>query len=288
MTTTSHPDAGARQDGMASSSGSLSLLTSRLGSAAFKELSLPLCTTCSTQTSYQGPDLDLQSDDSEYKCRVCLDPRQYIGISGQKWTTLGTLPGSQDRPLSNDFTEVIPGSLWTFKTRPSFGIGQRAFLIKDEAVDGLVMWDCVAYLDDDTLKTIDAISDGKGLSHMVISHPHFYSTIATWIAAFPSATLWLAKEDCDEWFQRADVLQERATNEGIGSRISLLHEEQTAIDPSAHIKVLLLGGHFPGSLVLLWNDILFVADTVQVVPSGRYKSDQPQRSSVTSVSFMWR
>jgi hypothetical protein len=266
---------------------SLDLLSRRLGNAASTELSMPLCVTCSCQTSYKGKDLDLTSSDSDYKCQICLDPRQYIGTSGQKWTTLKNLISDQISPRYNDFDEMIPGSLWTFKTRPSFGIGQRAFLIKDPSVKGLIMWDCVAYLDDSTLEKIDQISEGHGISHTIVSHPHYYSTTATWAAAFPSMTLWLAQEDFQKWYQR-DELMHKSSDGGVGSRISLVKKEQTVIDSAAKVKILLLGGHFPGSLVLLWNDILFIADTIQVVPSALYKSDQPQRPGVTSVTFLWR
>lgn len=48
------------------------------------DLERPLCETCSTQTSYQGADLDLESDDADHKCPICLDPRQYIGPTGQR------------------------------------------------------------------------------------------------------------------------------------------------------------------------------------------------------------
>lgn len=46
------------------------------------ELELPLCVTCSTQTSYTGPDLGLDADDTPYKCAICADPRQFIGRQG--------------------------------------------------------------------------------------------------------------------------------------------------------------------------------------------------------------
>lgn len=280
-------DIGSKAGAAHSTTRSLALLSSRLGEAAAVELELPLCATCSAQTSYSGKDLDLKASDSAYKCPICLDPRQYIGVHGQKWTTLRSLIENAEKPLYNDFHELLDGSLWTFKTRPAFGIGQRAFLLKDPRFDGLVMWDCVAYLDDDTLKAIDRLSDGKGIAHMIVSHPHYYSTTATWLAAFPSMTLWLTKEDFHDWYPRRELVQ-GVGGAGLAGRIKLVDAEQTAVGPAGHVKILLLGGHFPGSLVLLWNDILFIADTIQVVPSGLYKSDQPQRPDVASVTFLWR
>lgn len=256
--------------------GNLDLLSSRLGQHQ-SDLDLPLCVTCSTQTSYKGDDLDCQASDAAYKCPICLDPRQYIGIEGQKWTTLRTL--IESNTYHNDFHELVAGQVWTIKTRPAFGVGQRAFLLKT-AQGELIMWDCVAYLDDATLHEIDRLSGGKGISHMVVSHPHYYSTTATWLAAFPQMTLWLAQEDFEEWYQRRELVKSP-------SRIKLIGKIQVQTDVS-EVKILLLGGHFPGSLVLLFKDMLFIADTIQVVPSGRYKSDQPQRRDVISVSFLWR
>lgn len=273
--------------------GSLSMLSDRLGEASSTELQLPMCVTCSAQTSYNGKDLEIESEDSTYKCPICLDPRQYIGTSGQKWTTLQSLilNDPKGKRLYNDFEELIPGSLWTFKTRPAFGIGQRAFLLKDSNIKGVVMWDCVAYIDDDTLEKIDEISDHQGISHMIVSHPHYYSTTATWTAAFPAMKLWLAKVDFHAWYPRSELLSEAGKEDGdsdVASRIRLVDEEQTSVDVDGRVKILLLGGHFPGSLVLLWKDILFIADTIQVVPSGLYKSDQPQRPNVASFTFLWR
>lgn len=279
----------AKSTGEPTSEPSCADLSKRLGARASTELDLPLCATCSTQTTYKGNDLDIASDDSEYKCRICLDPRQYIGRNGQKWTSLRKIIETPNGRLYNDFEELVPGSLWTFKTRPAFGIGQRAFLIKEAGTKGLVMWDCVAYLDDATLQVIDDISGGEGIAHMVVSHPHYYSTTATWLAAFPSMTLWLAGVDFQDWYPRRELVGgAEATDAALAGRIKLVHDEQTQVDAQGNVTILLLGGHFPGSLVLLWNKILFIADTIQVVPSGLYKSDEPQRPGVASVTFLWR
>lgn len=48
-----------------------------------------------------------------------------------------------------------------------------------------------------------------------------------------------------------------------------------------------VGGHFPGSSVLLWKETkkLLVADSVMVVPSGVYHVDR--LPGTTSFTFMW-
>lgn len=267
-----------QQEANAQASSSSQELRARLGEVAERELSTPLCVTCSTQTSFEG--LDLNAEDSNHKCKICLDPRQYIGPTGQKWTTLERLINDPEKRFRNDFSEIIPDQLWTFKTRPSFGIGQRAFLMKDDESEGLIMWDCVAFIDDETLSNIDRLSKGKGISHMIISHPHYYSTTATWTRAFPQMKIWLARVDYDDWYQRDD-------NNDIADRIVFIDQEQADIGRGGQTKALLLGGHFPGSLVLLYKDNLLIADTIQVVPSGLYKSHEKQRPNVTSVSFLW-
>ncbi|KAL7006518.1 hypothetical protein EMMF5_003939 [Cystobasidiomycetes sp. EMM_F5] len=259
-------------------------------------LRMPLCETCSTQTSYADEDLSLESKDSIYKCPICLDPRQFIGPDGQKWTTLERLLTNADHLYHNKFTEHIPGKVWWFKTYPSFGIGQRSFLIKD-GDNGLVVWDCVAFIDDETLSFIDKISNGKGIAHMVVSHPHYYSSTAVWAATFPQMQVWLAKVDFIEFYQRFDIRQAYEKmhsaytasddNASIAGRLQLLEETQTSIPDFPNFSILLLGGHFPGSIVLLWKDVLFVADTIQVILSARYKSDEPQREGVASVAFLW-
>ena len=207
-------------------------------------------------------------EQSGYKCPICLDPRQYIGPKGQKWTTLPRI--IQQEKYRNDFAELIEGHVWTVRTQPAFGIGQRAFLIKDDGVDGLVMWDCIAYLDDETLARIDQLSDGRGIAHMVVSHPHYYSTTAIWAAAFPRMKLWLAKVDFPDWYQREDIKaasvdkQASPFAQSVANQLRWVEEEQTKLDAAAPFTILLLGGHFPGSLVLLWRDALFIADTIQV------------------------
>jgi hypothetical protein len=255
------------------------------------DLDFPLCAICSTQTTWEQKNISLEAEDTDYKCKICQDPRQYIGRNGQKWTTLRSMLEDNEKKYRNVFEELIPGELWAFRTQPAFGIGQRAFLIKDPAVEGLVMWDCVAYLDDATLAKIDELSHGKGIRHLVISHCHYYSTSTIWTATFPQMEIWLQRKDFFDWYQREDIVdaaRSQDSNHTVVTRIRWVTREQTFVSEGAPFTILLLGGHFPGSLVLLWRDILLVADTIQVIQSGLYKSSEAQRPGITSVSFMWR
>ncbi|KAL8825850.1 MAG: hypothetical protein Q9191_004163 [Dirinaria sp. TL-2023a] len=51
------------------------------------------------------------------------------------------------------------------------------------------------------------------------------------------------------------------------------------------VKAVKLGGHFPGSLVLLWEKKLFVADTLFMVPSAY--TPHPRPSGQTTFAFQW-
>ena len=49
--------------------------------------------------------------------------------------------------------------------------------------------------------------------------------------------------------------------------------------------VILAGGHFPGSLLLHWNDNLFIADTIFTSPSAT--NPVPGKAGVISFTFFW-
>lgn len=58
-------------------------------------------------------------------------------------------------------------------------------------------------------------------------------------------------------------------------------------DENAAIVIVKTGGHFPGSTVLWWKPLktLLSADTIAVVPSGRYWVDRPKGTA--SFTFLW-
>lgn len=246
----------------------------RLGPHFEMESGMPLCTTCSTQTNARDA-YDFDAEDSDYKCTICADPRQYIGYQGQRWTTLKDLHSRGT--YHNQFEELIPGSVWTMRCEPAFGIGQRTFFIKDKLHKGLIMWDCSAYVDDATLAYIDEISDGHGITHAAISHPHYYSTSMLWVALFPQMKMWLPTNDFKDWHPRFDVVnaigmaEEVQTSDAqkIARQINFVTQERTPLEHGSPFTILRLGGHFREAIVLHWRDVLFIADIIQVVPSGR-------------------
>jgi hypothetical protein len=195
-----------------------------------------LCTTCGTQypASAQGPPA----------CPICQDSRQYVGWTGQKWTSLDLLSQTH----KNVILQEEPG-LYSIHTQPDFAIGERAFLVKTPA--GNLLWDCVALLDDDTKCEIRHLG---GIAAIAISHPHYYTTMVEWSRAFDDAPIFLHELD-RKWTMRPDPsihFWSGETKELVGGT--------TAIRT---------GGHFDGFQVVLWRS---PADSQGVLLAG----DQPE------------
>jgi hypothetical protein len=98
-----------------------------------------ICVTCGTQF-----DATLVEPNA---CPICLDERQYVGHSGQKWTTLN----EYKKTHRNLFTEEA--DLHSIHPQPKAGIGQRAFVVRTK--EGNVLWDCVPPLDDATVEAVN-------------------------------------------------------------------------------------------------------------------------------------
>src|SRR3712207_4179649 len=116
----------------------------------------------------------VQTESPPPACPICEDERQYVPARGQSWTTLEALRG----PHTNGWRRLEP-DLLALLTFPSFGIGQRALLVRTPA--GNLLWDCVALLDDATEALIRGLG---GLAGVAISHPHYYTTMVEWGRAF--------------------------------------------------------------------------------------------------------
>lgn len=137
--------------------------------------------------------------------------------------------------------------MYTITTEPKVGIGQRAFFLQTPS--GNVLWDLIAYLDEET---VEFIQRKGGLKAIVISHPHYYTTHLDWARTF-GCPVYVARED-EEWLCQKDEVGVRKFIEG---------QREVIVDGIEAIKV---GGHFPGSLVLLWEKKLFIADTIVTTP----------------------
>jgi glyoxylase-like metal-dependent hydrolase (beta-lactamase superfamily II) len=205
-----------------------------------------ICVTCGTQYP--------RSTVPPKKCRICTEERQYVAWEGQKWTTMNEL---QKAGLGNSLA-VMERDLYEIVTKPSFAIGQRAFLIRTKA--GNVLWDCLSYLDQ---KTIRAVRRLGGIRSIAMSHPHYYSSMVDWSEAFDDAPIYISERD-REWVSRGS----RNIRFWAGGKLDLF----------AGLQLARLGGHFGGSCVLFWPagsegaGVILSGDTIAVAADRRWVS----------------
>ena len=198
-----------------------------------------ICATCGTQFA--------ETESPPPRCPICDDPRQFVPLSGQHWTTLEELR-AQHR---NVWQKYEPGLLGV-GTTPEFAIGQRALLLRTG--EGNFLWDCITLLDEATVELIYSLG---GLSAIAISHPHYYTTVVEWSRAFGNAPIHLHAAD-REWVMRPD------------GAIRFWDGEENELAPG--ITLHRCGGHFSGGTVLHWRDggegrgVLLTGDILQVTP----------------------
>ncbi|KAF9915876.1 hypothetical protein BX616_005167 [Lobosporangium transversale] len=209
-----------------------------------------VCVTCGTNTPSDVSGAPLKT------CIICDEPRQYIRAGGQEWTTLDELKASKKYKNVFTPTEADPEHMISIATTPQYAIGQRGILIRTPK--GNVLWDCITYIDQETIAKVKELG---GLKAIIISHPHYYSSLKEWSEAFGGIPVYTHIND-QKWVQRP------AENHIFweGTTLQLLDNEITVMCP---------GGHFDGSALLLWNKNLLVADTMMVAASRK------------SVSFMY-
>ncbi|MCJ1242885.1 hypothetical protein MMC30_000081 [Trapelia coarctata] len=226
--------------------------------ASTSTLDLLICGACGTQFS-------ATREDGKKDCRICDDPRQFVPPTGQAFTTLREMrEGKYENKWKQDEVDKRVWSVWT---EPKFGIGERAILL--QAAGGNVLWDLIAYLDEGTIEKIKSLG---GLKAIVISHPHYYTTYTEWARAF-GCPVYISAED-EKWLDRMDArdVERRIIKGGT----------ETIVEGVTAIKT---GGHFDGSLVLHWDEKLFIADTLLTVQSAYYHVDRPP--GTTSYAFMY-
>jgi glyoxylase-like metal-dependent hydrolase (beta-lactamase superfamily II) len=196
---------------------------------------LPVCVTCGVQ--FGGP---------AERCPICEDPRQYVPVSGQQWTTLDDLRRDHRNVVRDEagFTGI--------GTEPKLAIGQRALLVPWEGSN--LLWDCITLLDDETAAAVEARG---GLKAIAISHPHYYSAMVEWAHRFGCPVL--LHEADREWIMRPDDAIELWSGETreLGDGLTLVR----------------CGGHFAGGTVLHRADgTLLSGDIVQVIPDRTHVS----------------
>lgn len=143
------------------------------------------------------------------------------------WTDLDTVTATH----SNKWQQLEP-RLFGIKTVPAFAINQRALFL--QTPHGNILWDCIANLDPATKALVTALG---GISAIAISHPHYYTTMQEWAAAF-DAPVYLHASD-KEWVMRDSPA---------------IHFWEDALDIFPSVTLLRLGGHFAGGTVLHWQE----------------------------------
>src|SRR6185503_12581426 len=204
-----------------------------------------ICMTCGVQYG--------ETDAPPEHCLICEDERQYIGIKGQRWTTI---PEMQEE--YHNRVEDIDTNITGIGTVPGFAMGRRALLVRTP--NGNVLWDCVSLLDDATLEAVRALG---GITAIAVSHPHTVGSLVEWSHAFGNAPIyWHA--DNRQWVMRPD-----------SAFVFWEGETHSLVDGLTLIRC---GGHFEGSDVLHWSHgadgrgALLTGDTMQVAQDRRYVS----------------
>ena len=199
-----------------------------------------VCKACGTQYP--------PSEEPPGACSICEDARQYVPHDeGQVWLTWDEVRSELRADIRDDHGILGIGS------DPGFAIGQRALLVKSTA--GNVLWDCIAYLDDEIVERLAA--EG-GVAAIAISHPHYYSAMVEWAHAF-SCPIYLHEAE-RKWVMRPDPSVQfwSGENHSLGGGVTLIR----------------CGGHYEGGQVLHWGSerALLSGDIVQVIPDRRYVS----------------
>ncbi len=179
-------------------------------------------------------------------CAICVDERQWVPPTGQRWTTLAEL---REAGHHGDIRDIEPG-LVGIGVEPPFAIGHRALLVRTP--EGNLLWDTPGFIDEPAVRAVRAAG---GLRAVSASHPHFYGAIVEWSHVF-GAEILLPEADAS-WLTRPDP----AVRTWSGSLPVL-----------PGVTLVQCGGHFAGSAVVHWAEgaagagALLSGDTIFVTP----------------------
>jgi hypothetical protein len=201
-----------------------------------------ICITCGTQFS--------PSEKAPGACPICDEERQFVPPTGQAWTTLAKLTQTHMATFRDE------AGMLGVSTSPSFGIGQRALLVRSG--EGNVLWDCISLINDTIVELINGLG---GLTAIAISHPHYYTTMVEWSRAFGGIPVYLNAAD-QKWIMRPDPC------------LKLWEGDTNEIAPG--MTLIRTGGHFDGGTVMHWaqgaggRGALLSGDLLQVVPDRKH------------------
>lgn len=196
-----------------------------------------ICATC----GIEHPD----TGQPPSSCAICLDERQYVPGTGQRWTHQAPLHADGHRME----IETLEPGLQGLRVVPRFAIGQRGLLVCTEA--GNLLWEPPGYLDDSTLTAVKALG---GVDVISASHPHLTGASIQWSHEFDHAPVWVASAD-RAWIRRPDPVIELWSG---------VHEVLPGL------TFIQCGGHFAGSSVLHWaagaggKGAMLCGDTLQI------------------------
>jgi hypothetical protein len=196
-----------------------------------------LCSTCGVQYA--------ESVLPPEECRVCTDERQYVGWSGQHWTTVAELRTHHTNVFRTKWPDLVG-----MATAPKFAIGQRALVVRDPGFG--VVWDCISLVDE---VSVSAVLSAGRIRAIAISHPHFYAAMVDWSGALGGVPIYLHAAD-REWVMRPDP--------------AIVFWEGETLALADGLTLIRCGGHFDGSTVLHWaggaqgRGVLLTGDTLHV------------------------
>lgn len=201
-----------------------------------------ICETCGTETAALPAPPAV--------CAICVDDRQYVGARGQRWLTRNELAAKHRITFAND------DGLLALCVTPAFAIDQRALIIPADC--GNIMWECLSLV---TADAVRELRDRGDVSLIIISHPHFYSSMVSWSEALGGVRVLLHEAD-REWVQRPSAV------------IQFWSGDEYVLSPD--VTLIRCGGHFPGSTALHWKGgprpggSLFPGDALQVTGDRRH------------------
>ena len=197
-----------------------------------------ICTACGTK--YFPP---------RETCPICEDDRQFVPEGGQTWTTEDELGRTHQVRV-----RYLLEGVFDLQVTPTFAIGQRTFLLRSPG--GNILWDCIPLLDQNV---VDFVRGQGGLKAVAFSHPHYYSNMDDWAETF-GCPIYIHESDGSWVFRK-------------GKRVVLWKGEDQALWDG--IRILRVGGHFPGSCVLHVPSLspqgsVFCGDTLAIAPSKEH------------------
>ncbi|MEO8670055.1 MAG: MBL fold metallo-hydrolase [Tahibacter sp.] len=136
-----------------------------------------------------------------------------------------------------------------------FAIPQRAIHLPTDA--GNLLWECVSLVTD---AAVDELNARGGVDRIVISHPHFYTSMVEWSDALGGVPILLHEAD-RTWVRRSSP--------------NIRYWSGDTHRLSNDVTLIRCGGHFPGSAAIHWKKgprgaALFPGDALQVVSDRRH------------------